>query len=78
MNQKKKAKEPEHLSWAEINSILAKITAQTNGVLRYLPPNHPESFCQSLIGAGIALERLTNEARQLIKNPPQQTTHEHK
>lgn len=71
---KKRAK---HLTWNEVNSILGQITDQLNGVMRYLPPEHPESFCQSIAVAGIALDKLANEAGKFVSKPPQGGGHTH-
>ena len=60
----------EHLTWIEVNSILGQLASRAAATLAYLPPEHPESFCQSLSVAGMALERLANQAADLLKNPP--------
>jgi hypothetical protein len=68
----KKTQKPkaEHLKWTEINSILGQLAGQVHATFTYLPPEHPESFCQSLAVAGRALERLAHEAGQMALRPP--------
>lgn len=68
--QMKNKKKREHLSWIEVNSILGQIASELYGVMRYLPPNHPQDFCQSITVAGIALVKLANRAADYVSQPP--------
>ncbi len=73
----KKKKQPETLSWIEINAILGKAASIINGAFRYLPMPHPPAFCQRLSVAGQQIEKLANEAGSFVGKPPEGPPHGH-
>jgi hypothetical protein len=58
-----------HLTWTEINSILGQLALHVAGTVMYLPPAHPQTFCNSLKVAALSLDRLANEAAEWAKTP---------